>query len=68
MVIDQLILFHKPNKNSEEWEDDELGYSSNQTLQKLVEPWSYCAYTSNQHKEYDPTERCTLMMRLVQLF
>jgi hypothetical protein len=31
MVMDQLILLHKPNKNSEEWEDDELVHSSNQT-------------------------------------
>jgi hypothetical protein len=34
MVIDQFILFHKSNKNSEEWENDELTYSSNQTLYK----------------------------------
>lgn len=30
MVMDQLIIFHK-EKKSEEWEDDELPYFSNQT-------------------------------------
>jgi hypothetical protein len=29
--MDQLIPFHKPNKKSEEWEDDGLAHSSNQT-------------------------------------
>jgi hypothetical protein len=37
--MDQLILFHKPNKNSEEWEDDRLAHSSNQTLHKFVKKW-----------------------------
>jgi hypothetical protein len=36
VVMDELILFHKPNKNSEEWEDDGLAHSSNQTPYKLV--------------------------------
>jgi hypothetical protein len=35
VVMNQLILFHKPNKNSEEWEDDELAHSSNQTPYKF---------------------------------
>jgi hypothetical protein len=30
-MINQLISLHKPNKNSEEWEDDGLTHSSNQT-------------------------------------
>jgi hypothetical protein len=34
--MDQLILFHKPNKNSEEWEDDRLAHSSNQTLHNIM--------------------------------
>jgi hypothetical protein len=34
MVMDQLIPFHKPNKKSEKWEDNGLGYSSNQTPYK----------------------------------
>jgi hypothetical protein len=33
----QLIPLHKPNKNSEEWEDDGLAHSSNQTPYKS--PW-----------------------------
>jgi hypothetical protein len=36
MVMDQLILLHKPNKNSEEWEDDGLIHSSNQTSYKVL--------------------------------
>jgi hypothetical protein len=31
IVIDQLISFYKPNKKSEEWQDDELPYFSKQT-------------------------------------
>jgi hypothetical protein len=34
VVMDQLISLHKPNKKSEEWEDDELAHSSNQTPYK----------------------------------
>jgi hypothetical protein len=30
-MMDQLIPFHKPNKNNEEREDDGLANSSNQT-------------------------------------
>jgi hypothetical protein len=33
--MDQLIPFQKPNKNSEEWEDDGLAHSSNQTHYKV---------------------------------
>jgi hypothetical protein len=29
--MDQLNPFHKPNKKSEEWKDDGLAHSSNQT-------------------------------------
>jgi hypothetical protein len=36
VVMDQLIPFHKPNKNSEEWEDDGLAHSSNQTPYKCA--------------------------------
>jgi hypothetical protein len=35
MVMDQPILFHKPNKNSEEWENDGLAHYSNQTPHKF---------------------------------
>jgi hypothetical protein len=35
--MDQLIPFHKPDKNSEEWEDDGLAHSSNQTLYTFTE-------------------------------
>jgi hypothetical protein len=31
VVMDQLISFHKPNKNSDESEDDGLAHCSNQT-------------------------------------
>jgi hypothetical protein len=34
MVMNQLILFHKPNKNSEEWENG-LAHYSNQTPYKF---------------------------------
>jgi hypothetical protein len=34
--MDQLILFHKPNKKSEEREDDRLAHSLNQTPQYLI--------------------------------
>jgi hypothetical protein len=37
MMMDQLIPFHKPNKNSEEWEDDGLAHSSNQTPYKVLD-------------------------------
>jgi hypothetical protein len=30
-MMDQFNLFHKPNKKSEEWEDDGLAHPSNQT-------------------------------------
>jgi hypothetical protein len=30
-MMDQLNPFHKPNKKNEEWEDDGLAHSSNQT-------------------------------------
>jgi hypothetical protein len=33
--MDQLILFHKPNKKSEEWEDDGIAHFSNQTAYKF---------------------------------
>jgi hypothetical protein len=33
--MDQLISFHKPNKNSEEWEDDRLAHFLNQTPYKI---------------------------------
>jgi hypothetical protein len=36
MVMDQLILFYKPNKKSEEWENDGLTHSSNQTPYMLL--------------------------------
>jgi hypothetical protein len=32
--MDQLIPFYKPNKKTEEWEDDGLDLSSNQTAYK----------------------------------
>jgi hypothetical protein len=35
VVMNQLIPFHKPNKNSEEWEDDGLAHFSNQTPYKV---------------------------------
>jgi hypothetical protein len=34
--MDQLISFHKPNKNSEERENDGLTHFSNQTLYNSV--------------------------------
>ena len=34
--MDQLIPFHKPNKKSEEWEDDGLAHPSNQTVYKFT--------------------------------
>jgi hypothetical protein len=36
VVMDQLIPFHKPNKNSEEREDDGLAHSLNQTPYKSL--------------------------------
>jgi hypothetical protein len=45
MMMDQLILFHKPNKNSE-WENDGLVHSSNQTPHKWIDPISTCYQTT----------------------
>jgi hypothetical protein len=45
MVMDQLILFHKPNKNSEKREDDGLVHSSNQTPQS----WSRSNHPAQPH-------------------
>jgi hypothetical protein len=36
LVMDQFIPFHKPNKKSEELEDDGLAHYSNQTLYYIV--------------------------------
>jgi hypothetical protein len=40
--MDELIPFHKPNKNSEEWKDDGLTHSSNQT------PYYLCNHASHE--------------------
>jgi hypothetical protein len=38
--MDQLIPFHKPNRKSEEWEDDGLARSSNQTDYNILKACS----------------------------
>jgi hypothetical protein len=38
--MDQLNPFHKPNKKNEEWEDDGLDHSSNQTTYYFTIIWS----------------------------
>jgi hypothetical protein len=45
--MDQLIPLHKPNKNSEEWEDDGLGNSSNQTPYKST-VWNTVDYSGQE--------------------
>jgi hypothetical protein len=60
MMMDQLILFHKPNKKSEEWEDDALTYFLNQTLykstsiarRKLIVSYSgdHCSMVSGEYE------------------
>jgi hypothetical protein len=49
--MDQLIPFHKPNKNSEKWEYDELVHSSNQTPYKASIEWLKLVETS-KHPSY----------------
>jgi hypothetical protein len=37
--MDQLIPLHKSNKKSEEWEDDGLAHSLNQTVYQWIQIW-----------------------------
>jgi hypothetical protein len=55
--MDQLIPFHKSNKNSEEWEDDGLAHSLNQT--------PYCffgtsIYFAERLVQYEKREWCNM--------
>jgi hypothetical protein len=49
-MMNQLIPFHKPNKNSEEWEDDGLAHSSNQTPYKCPTHIKWVDYVPNKQE------------------
>ena len=75
--MDLFNPFHKPNKKNEEWEDDELAHSSNQTAYKYTITLLMLHYASIEQKHrssinssksiavLQPT-RC--ITRLLQLF